>query len=74
MGKGCEFGSDCPIKVELEDVVELGEQVVLVIRNLRKDVEIREQCSTFDDCPTLIMFTALIDDVIQEILDEWGIL
>lgn len=68
---GCVLGTDCLIKAELEEVAELGEQVVVVIRNLRKDMEVRKHCSAFDDCPILQSFNSMIDEVIQEINDEW---
>jgi len=69
---GCELGNDCPIKAKLEEVAELGEQYKMVIRNLRKYMDVREQCSAFDDCPILQSLNSIIDDVIQEINDDWG--
>ena len=68
----CELGNDCPIKAKLEEVAELGEQYVVVIRNLGKDMDVHKQCSAFDDCPILQSLNSIIDEVIQEINDEWG--
>ena len=69
---GCELGNDCLINAKLEEVAELGEQYVVVIHNLRKDMDVHEQCSTFDVFPILQSLNSIIDDVIQEINNEWG--
>lgn len=71
---GCELGMDCPIKAEFEQAVDLGEQVVGVIRNLVKYMTIHEQCSSSRDCPILQCSNSMIDEVIQEINDEWGLM
>jgi len=71
---GCELGTDCPIKAEFEQAVDLGEQVVVVIRNLVKYMAVHEQCSSSRDCSILQYSNSMIDEVIQEINDEWGLM
>ena len=71
---GCELGMDCPVKAELEQAIDLGEQVVEVIRNLVNFTALNEQCSSGEGCPILQSSNSMIDEVIQEINDEWGMM
>jgi hypothetical protein len=65
---------DCPVKAELEQTVDLGEQVVEVIRNLVNFTAFNEQCSSNGGCLFLQSSNSIIDEVIQEINDEWGLM
>jgi hypothetical protein len=31
------------------------------------------ECADYDDCPVLAEFHAMVDQVIQEIQEEWGL-
>ena len=64
---GWELGTGCPIKAVLEESAELGEQYVVVIRNLRKDPSVCEQCSALDDCSIQHSFNSMIDEVIRRL-------
>ena len=63
----------CPIKEDLKEALELGEQFVTAIRRLHCDLEVCEFCNAFDDCHLMQSLNPLIDEVIVEINDECGI-
>ena len=63
----------CPIKDELKQATALGEQFVTVIHRLQCDLEVCELCNAFDDCQIAQVLNPVIDEVILEINDEWGI-
>lgn len=67
------FVPGCPIKADLEEAGEVGEQFVTVIQDLRQDLDVCERCRAYKDCPILGSLNSIINDLIEEVNDEWRI-
>ena len=62
---------ECPIKADVEEAGEVGEQFVTVIQKLRRDLDACESCRAYEDCPILGSLNSMINDIIEEVNDEW---
>ena len=65
---------DCPIKEEAEKVVELGGETLKYLRRLRIKMRACPDCPDNGNCPIQTEFNAAVDQVIQELNEEWGLI
>jgi hypothetical protein len=65
---------DCPIKADAEKVVELGGETIKYLRRLRINMRKCQECSDNGNCPIQTEFNAAVDQVIQELNEEWGLI
>jgi hypothetical protein len=65
---------NCPIKADAEKVVELGGETLKYLRRLRINMRKCQDCSDNINCPIQAEFNAAVDQVIQELNEEWGLI
>lgn len=65
---------DCPLKSDAEKVVELGGETLKYLRRLRIKMRACQDCPENVGCPLQAEFNAAVDQVIQELNEEWGLI
>lgn len=64
---------NCPVLQDTTQIQGLSKDLTKTMRKLRRDIAKCIKCSSYEDCPTLKGFNAMIQQTIQEINDEWGL-
>ena len=64
---------NCPLKKDAEETVKLGGETLRAIRRLRRKMQYCPDCPDYDRCPVLAEFNATVDQVLQEIHEEWDL-
>lgn len=64
---------DCPLKKDAEDAAKHGGETLRAIRRLRRKMQYCPDCPDYDQCPVLAEFNATVDQVLQEIHEEWDL-
>ncbi len=67
-----ERARDCSLRLNTDRVVELGEEMVIAMRRLRRSLDECGRCRFVDDCAIKREFNAQVDTAIQEVNEEWG--
>jgi hypothetical protein len=62
---------DCPVQQDTALIQGLSKDLTKTMRKLRRDVANCVKCAAFEDCPFIKEFNTLVQEVIQEINDEW---
>jgi hypothetical protein len=64
---------NCPLKKDAEETVKLGGETLRAIRRLRRKMQYCPDCPDYHRCPVLAEFNATVDQVLQEIHEEWDL-
>lgn len=62
----------CPIKRHRREFYRFGRGLVRSLRQMRREVRICQQCPQRNDCPVLAEFHAMVDSVIDDLVEEWS--
>ena len=65
---------NCPLKEDVKRVVGLGQEMASFMRRLRIKMRTCDSCLDRDGCVLQAEFNAAIDQVIQELNEEWGLI
>ena len=66
--------NNCPIKSELEKATKLGNEFAKVMRKLRREIEVCDTCTKRGECDIREKFDRVVDEVITELNQDWGLL
>lgn len=69
-----EGAQDCSLRRNLDRVGELGEEMVIALRRLRRSQDECEQCRFIEGCLVKREFNLQVNIAIQEINEEWGLI
>lgn len=63
----------CPLREDLHEISNRSREMVIAMRNLRRDLKQCAQCQQFDGCTYLDNFKATVNTAIAEVTDEWNL-
>lgn len=64
---------NCPIRKEAEKVMGLGTEMLKALRRLRRSMAKCEICPHQVGCPLRQEFNEMIDGIITELNEQWGL-
>ena len=64
---------NCPIKQNAEEAAKHGGETLKAMRRLRRKLKDCPECPEYDGCPVLAEFHAVVDQVLEEIYEEWNL-
>ena len=64
---------NCPIRADLEKAQELGGEYSKIMRKIRREIGICDSCTSRSDCEIRPKFDRMVDEVINELNREWGL-
>lgn len=64
---------DCPIKEDLEKTTELGGEFSKQMKKIRDELKVCEQCPELKICEARKDLDRMVDRIILEINEEWGL-
>jgi len=63
----------CPLREDLHEINERSRELVIAMRNLRRDLNHCVQCQHFTGCTYLDNFKATVNSAIDEVAEEWNL-
>ena len=64
---------NCPIKHELVRATNLGGEFSKSMALVREKIDLCEKCKELKTCSVKKEFDSMVDEVIAELNDEWGL-
>ncbi len=64
---------NCPIKKDLEEATELGGEFTKQMKKVREEIEACEKCTVKKTCKARIDFNLMVDEIVTELNEEWGL-
>lgn len=65
--------NDCPVKQDTLQIQKLGDDMVMALRKLRKDLRRCKKCEKEADCEIRRDVAQIIHTAIHEVTEEWGL-
>jgi hypothetical protein len=65
--------TNCPVKKDAEEAAKHGGEMLKAMRRLRRQIQNCPRCPDYEDCPLLAEFNATVDQVLEELYEEWGL-
>ena len=65
--------SACPVRAEVEGILEASKDLAMRVRRLRRVLRACRRCEARQNCGFLQAFNASVDAAIAEVTEEWNL-